>query len=262
MAFLKIWKLILLCLLYCVVFFKATDALSQEITREAAPTLEKEKNISGGVSVDFSSKYVWRGIPLSEGPVLQSQGWFYAYGAQVLLWTNLDLGQVPEGRLNEVDLQMSYEYEWKNLSIEPILIFYFFPNQGGTPPTGEAGFKLSYKLGPIKFSTGQAFDMMEFRGSYFGAFGVSYEREFTPYFSLQTAAGIGWANSQFNEAYFGVPKGALNLFQWNLGLTFTPCRYLFLTPHLRVSTILDGALQKAVDTTTNVVGGLELGAEF
>jgi len=239
-----------------------SHGFSQDSSREIPSPEESEKKISGGVSVDFVSKYVWRGIPSSEGPVLQSEGWFSAYGAQVLVWSNLDLGEAPDGRLNEIDLQASYEYEWKHLKVEPIFLFYFFPNQGGTAPTGEGGIKLSYTLGPFHFTTGHAFDIMEFRGAYFGAVGASYQHEFYSYFSLETGAGIGWGNAQFNEAYFALPKAALNVFQWNLALTFTPCRYLYLTPHLKVSSILDGSLRGQVSSPTNVYGGLQIGAEF
>jgi hypothetical protein len=255
----RLCKWIFIGLVFFAGLLRTADSFSQETSREVISPPETEKKISGGVSTDFVSKYVWRGIPLSEGPVMQSEGWFSAYGANVVVWSNLDLG---ESELNEIDLQTSYRYQWKNLSVEPILLFYFFPNQGGAPPTGEAGFKLSYSLGPFQFTTGHAFDFMEFGGAYFGAVAAGYQREFTSYFSLETAAGIGWANSQFNEAYLGVPHGALNVFQWSLALTFSPCRYLFVTPHLKVSSLLDGRLQGQVSRPTNVSGGFQLGVEF
>jgi hypothetical protein len=259
MTKLRLCKWIFLGVIFAISLLKAVPTFSQEVSREITEPTGPEKKISGGISTDFVSKYVWRGIPLSEGPVIQTEGWLSAYGAQMIVWSNLDLG---EGKLNEIDLQTSYHYQWENLSVEPILLFYFFPNQGGTPPTGEAGFKISYSLGPFRFSTGHAFDFMEFRGSYFGAVGAGYQKEFTSYFSLETNAGIGWANSQFNEAYFGVHQGALNVFQWNLALTFSPCRYFFFTPHLKVSSLLDGDLKGQVSKATNVSGGFQLGFEF
>ncbi len=254
----KVCKWIFLGLIFFAPLLQAADSSCQETSREM-PVVEEGKKISGGVSADFVSKYVWRGIPLSEGPVFQSEGWFYAYGAQIAVWNNFDLG---EEELNETDLQASYQYEWKNLKIEPILLFYFFPGQEDSPPTGEAGFKLSYSLGPFQFITGHAFDFMEFQGSYFGAVAAGYQRDFTSFFSLETAAGIGWANSRFNNAYLGVSQGALNLFQWNLALTFTPCPYLFVTPHLKVSALLDGDLRRQVSRATNVSGGFQMGLEF
>jgi hypothetical protein len=256
----KICNWILLSLLFFPTLLWVSDSFSQETTREGISYQpETEKKISGGASIDFVSKYIWRGIPLSDGPVLQSDGWIKAYGAQVLLWGNLDLS---EGSLNEIDLQTSYHYQWKNLSVEPTLLFYFFHGQGGEPPTGEAGFKLSYALGPVQLTTGHAFDFMEFGGAYFGAFSASYEREFTSYFSLETDAGFGWANSQFNEAYFGVPHGALNYAQWNIAFTFSPLPHLFFSPHLKVSVLTDSRLREQVSSPTNVVGGLQLGADF
>ena len=254
----KLCKRIFLGFLLLSGLLQITHGLAQETARENPYPLDEEKKISGGVSTDFVSKYVWRGIPLSEGPAIQSAGWLSAYGAQILLWSNFDLA---EETLNEVDLQASYTYEWNNLSIEPILLFYFLPHQDA-PNTGEAGFKLSYALGPFRFITGHAFDFIEFGGAYFGAVGAGYQREFTDYFSLETSAGIGWANSQFNEAYFGVSQGALNVFQWTLALTFSPGGHLFITPHLKVSSILDGDLRGSVDKGTNVSGGFEAGLEF
>src|SRR5262249_45500310 len=132
---------IFLALVFGATLLRVSDSFSQETTREEFyPRPESEKKISGGASIDFVSKYVWRGIPMSRRPALQSDAWMKAYGAQVLVWGNLDLS---EGSLNEIDLQTSYHYEWKNLSLEPTLIFYFFHGQSGEPPTGEAGFKLS-----------------------------------------------------------------------------------------------------------------------
>src|SRR5215467_2919137 len=130
---------IFLALVFSATLLRASDSFSQETTREEIyPRPESEKKISGGASIDFVSKYVWRGIPLSDSPVLQSDAWVKAYGAQVLVWGNLDLS---EGSLNEIDLQTSYHYQWKNLIVEPALIFYFPRGQAGVAPTGEAGFK-------------------------------------------------------------------------------------------------------------------------
>ena len=50
--------------------------------------VEEKRIFSAGGQVDFDSIYIWRGIKLSDGPVMQPSAWIEAYGAKFTVWSN------------------------------------------------------------------------------------------------------------------------------------------------------------------------------
>ena len=234
---------------------------------ENADYLQKENLIViYGSEVDFNSRYVWRGIAYSEGPVMQPSVWVTASGFTFSIWNNFVLtDEANQGdfhHLNEVDLSLSYSRERGKLAIEPSLQFYQYPKQEDSPSTGEASLLLSYPVGSITVFSSHTFDIVRYGGSYFGDAGLSYEHEFHSKLSMETSLSLGLGSSKFNEVYLGLPKSAFNVTSGALSFTYYPINFLYLRPHIELSVIVDGDLRNQVDDPTIVNVGLAVGMEF
>lgn len=240
---------------------EATPVYSGETGDKLIPA-EEEGGVGWGVEADFVSQYVWRGIELSEGPVLQPSMWLSWRGATFSVWGNFVLNDEPgQGQLNEIDFTLGYGFERQGFFAGPLLLFYLYPNQD-TPATGEAAAVLGFQRGPFKIFSAQIFDMIASPGAYFGLFGGSFEHEFHEKLSFKTSAGFAWANAEFNETNFEVASFALNLFVWNLEFSWAVAGPLYLRPHMKVSILIDEDLRDSVEHPNLVSGGLAVGVEF
>jgi hypothetical protein len=73
-------------------FLPVAFALCATVAAPAAaqdPTPERTPAVSGSVTADLLSHYVWRGLRLSDGVVLQPSAGFETHGFAVNLWWNL-----------------------------------------------------------------------------------------------------------------------------------------------------------------------------
>lgn len=86
----------------------------------------------GAVTVDFASAYIFRGVTLNEGPVVQP-GWTISpvSGLTLGVWGNLDIddndGAVDKGQFSEVDLSASYEFSLEDASLTLAYAEYLYP---------------------------------------------------------------------------------------------------------------------------------------
>ena len=75
----------------------------------------------------------------------------------------------------------------------------------------ESSLKLSYPAGPLRIFTTHAFDVLAYRGAYFGEAGLEYARQVTKNTEFRISGRSGWASAKFNDVYIGVNKSAFNL---------------------------------------------------
>jgi Bacterial protein of unknown function (Gcw_chp). len=226
------------------------------------PKSDRTRPFTVGGELDFASRYVWRGVAYSTGPVLQPSAWISTHGFTFTVWNNVDLTDEPaRSTYNELDLYFTYRKTWKKISFEPSLNIYYYPTQH-LAGTAELHFNFYYSLGPVDLFTTQSVDIVESQGAYFGEFGLAFERKFHPKISLKTLASFGWANGRFNQVTFGIDRAALNLFSYNLRFLYYPVKFFYLRPHLEFTALLDGILRKQVAHPTIVSGGLAVGLNF
>jgi outer membrane scaffolding protein for murein synthesis (MipA/OmpV family) len=103
---------------------------------------------------------------------------------------------------------------------------------------------------------------MRYKGSYFGDAGLSYEYGFNSNkLSLEVSVSLGWGSSKFNEVYLGLSKSALNVAGGSLSLTYYPINFLYIRPHVELSSIVDGDLRNQVDDPTTLNFGMAVGVE-
>ncbi|MFA5038688.1 MAG: hypothetical protein WC732_03300 [Candidatus Omnitrophota bacterium] len=82
-------------------------------------------------SLDFYSKYVWRGFTLDSDPVLQPSFSVSAKGFTFTFWNNSDVADDDASKSNEIDLTVDYTRTFGILSVSAGHIYYDFPGTNG-----------------------------------------------------------------------------------------------------------------------------------
>ena len=90
---------------------------------EAAPAAAPAIPTSATASVGYMSQYVWRGLVLSDGGVIQPSIDFNYGGFNANLWANYDRNPDIQ-QTNETDLTLKYTYAIKDLSLSAGYIYY------------------------------------------------------------------------------------------------------------------------------------------
>ncbi|MFB3895539.1 MAG: hypothetical protein ACE14V_04465 [bacterium] len=251
-------KYIISCL--PIVFCLGSLGFTENQTIDANTT---EPAVSYGAEVDFTSRYIWRGMPFSEGAVMQTSVWVSAADFTLTLWNNFVLHHEPNhGQVNEFDLTLGYGKEWDNISIEPSLNYYWYPNQEEAPSTGECIVKIAYTINELELYTTHNIDIKEYPGAYFGDVGLGYSHDLNPNLTFDGQISLGWGSSKFNDTYIGISKSALNVAQCDFAVTFHLENGIYFRPHIALSTILDHELREQFDDSTMVYGGMAIGKEF
>ena len=156
--------------------------LSCGFAQESPKHPEEDHNLTFGGETDFTSGYVWRGLLLDDGPIMQPSAWISKSGFTFAAWTSHPLSKTSEStHLNASTLTLTYGRDWKKLTIEPSVESYFNrrAEDSNDPNTMEGSLKLSYSAGPLRVFTIHAFDVLTYRGAYFGEAGLGYERHVT-----------------------------------------------------------------------------------
>ena len=221
--------------------------------------------INFGLETDFNSQYLWRGIVLSDRPVLQPSAWISGFGFEFTAWRNLNLTRTGENvHLHTTNLNLTYSHDWKKVRIEPSLDAYLNQPPKGfhDPNTMEASLKLSYPVGRLRIFTSHAFDVITYRGSYFGEAGVSYEGRLTERVVPAVSITAGWSSSTFNKTYIGFDKRAFNFVGAEASVTYYLRDHLYLRPHFEFSTTAARELREYLDFPTSANFGLAVGMDF
>lgn len=223
-------------------------------------------SLEAGVETDARSRYVFRGLVYSEGPVTQSMAWLSVDGLYLYAWSNVAL-PVAAGarRLDEVDLGASYAFERGDLTVEPALDLYLYRPPEPTsedvadPHTAEVSVKVSYAIGGATLFTRHVVDAGSYRGAYFGELGSTYERAISPRTDIGVSVQLGWASARFNREYLGVVRPGLGLVEAGVSLTRKLGRHFYVKPHLEVTTVPDGGLRAHIANPTVRRAGLAFG---
>jgi uncharacterized protein (TIGR02001 family) len=103
--------------------------------------MAEDAEISAEIGMDYASKYVWRGQPVNDEPVLQPSVTLSAGGFSLNVWGSVDLTNFGDesgaysGResvFQEVDYTLSYGMDLDSVSVEAGYIYYDFPGSGAS----------------------------------------------------------------------------------------------------------------------------------
>jgi hypothetical protein len=215
-----------------------------------------------GAEMDFNSRYVWRGILLDDVPVWQPSAWISAFGFTFTAWGNVAQTSAPGGASQKTGgLTLTYGRGWEKLKIEAALDAYQGVQSSDIEArsTMEGSLKLSYPVGPLRIFTTHAFDVLAYRGSYFGEAGLEYLTQVTKSAEFTISIRSGWASSKFNDVYIGVDKSAFNFAGVEGSLTYYLGRRLYFRPHIEFSSITDRRLREQLEPARIVKFGLAIG---
>jgi MltA-interacting protein MipA len=239
------------------------DPPAQSTDKQSANEASGENaTFTYGAETDLNSGYVWRGLLLDEGPVMQPSAWISAFGFTLTAWSNVAMTSASEGAgLNSGGLILTYERDWEKLKLQAALDTYMGRQSSDIESrnTMEGSLRLSYPVGPLRIFTTHAFDVLAYRGSYFGEAGLEYERQVTKNTELTISVRSGWASSKFNDVYIGVDKSAFNFVGAEGSLTYYFGPHMYFRPHIEFSSITDQRLRGQLAPASIITFGLAFG---
>lgn len=232
----------------------------------AGASAEEAKGFSVSSDITAASKYVWRGLILTDEQVLQPSLTVARKGLSLNLWANTDLTDIngTSGEINELDYTIDYSFSRDKADFSVGLIQYTFPHTGFEPTTEiYASAGLSVLLSP---TVSVYYDVDEVGGLY-GTFGVSHSiplgevvKGISP--SLDLSGSIGYATSDWNEGYYGVSSSGLVDLLLTASLSVPIDEYLSLAPFVSFSQVLDSDLERAVADDNAAFFGATLSLAF
>jgi hypothetical protein len=259
---------------------KGALGLAQPVTLDAPEeaAAEAEESTASGLEmptfsadVTFANKYVWRGIRLTDGPVMQPSvtvGW---YGFSFNIWGNMDLddANANNGQFNEIDYTLDYTttlfepLEWLEGSVG--FIVYQFPNTA-FPTTTEFYLGLAAPDVLLSPSLTAYFDIDEINGVYLqGAIGHSFDLgELCEGVSaaIDLGATLGVGSDNYCQGYFGVDKSSFTDYSFSLAMPIAIGDNVSVTPSVTLTGVITGPLRSAVAESENIVYGVNVGVSF
>lgn len=225
--------------------------------------------IKVATTLDYSSKYIFRGIPQTDEPVLQpgidlvipkvglgqlAIGW----------WGNLNLtdgaGRSKENEFTEYDWSLAYGLALNEMvNLEVGTIYYYFPHGGKdfTPMNGlgnnhDSDTHEFYGQATLTLAAGfQAVATGYYDGdevkSWYVSSGVNHHAKLTDTWSSTLSAQVAWAPENYNKAYFGYESGGFNDVLLGASLDAAIDKNFRLKIGVAYSEIIDTDLERAVD---------------
>lgn len=223
---------------------------------------------SGGVEMAATNRYLWRGMTVTEGSLLQPYVWLSHSNLTFALWSNVNLTK-PEDDIkrDEIDVILSYELALGSFSVETAFNYYHYIDQPDAPSTGELSCKVGYPVGIFTLNAGVVADVIEYPGALYLEQQIEAEKELNDSFTLYAAATLGSGLKKFNEAYLfdieenPIAKNKVNLATFDLRLTYTAANGIYLVPFLQYNQTLSKELEYPLDKNSNAIG-LFVGWEF
>lgn len=241
---------------------KINDYDSNKTRRRSASNRFKVFHLS--VHSDFASRYVWNGLPFSEGAVWQPSFNIEYQGFGASIWTNFVMDDEPnQGQINEIDVTGYYSRKISKLEIDVSLTYSFYPNPDPAslnfgPPVFQGELILTYPVGPIDLFSNLYVSFINPGGGVFWRMGVGYKKELPLHFSLSTYAQFGLSNGPYNTFYIAPVGIRPNLFQYTLAFPWSPLPGFIVRPQMNVSAILAEDLRSALPNPTLIWGVLTL----
>jgi hypothetical protein len=170
-----------------------------------------QHDTSVDVTATLATAYVWRGLALTDGPVIQPGVTVGYAGASFNLWANGDLDDVngTEGRINEIDYTLDYAFTAGRATYSLGLIRYTFPNTAFDETLelyAGAGFAVAGSPSIKLFRDVEAVDGL------YGSVGVSHGVPLSADHSLDIGVTLAFASAEYATAYYaGAGAGLTDL---------------------------------------------------
>jgi hypothetical protein len=244
-------------------------AAEAEDAESGNQVFEPGSQVSFDFSVTYNTKYVWRGINVVDGSVLQPSATVSYRDLSLNVWGNRDLtgknGQ--RGDFTEYDVTLDYSlWSWRNLWLNVGTIYYKFPHSDA-PSTNElyASVGMDTILSP---SLTVYQDVDEADGTY-ASFSVGHEIADAVSFSetagldIALTASLGYGSSNYNDFYYsGVDSSGFTDVMMGISFPIRITENFVLTPAVNYSELLDSDIRDSMSDDSNVWGGLTASYSF
>lgn len=214
------------------------------------------------VELDFNSAYVWRGIVLNKGPVIQpSVDVSLPLGIGLNVWGNMDIddndGTVKAGEFSEIDITISKEFLSGPVTWSVGYIEYLFPYQGDTYATTEGtrevqiSAALSSAYG-LSISLTGYYDIDEVKDLY-AALALEYSTKLPGNLDLGAGTAIAYAGKDMSAG----DSSGMDDFNVSVGISSSITDNIVLSGHVTYT----GTLDKDVlpDQDVDVYAGIGIG---
>ncbi len=247
---------------FIIAFFLLTTINNTSLFSQVDNEESSEKRIEFGLLADYNSRYIWRGLVLSEGSVIQPSGWASYKNFTLNVWGNLDL-KPTEHVFNEFDITGTYQLEIKTITFEPSFVIYSYPFSASQPVTMELGLKISKNIfSSMTVYLSNNLDVVRYPGAFYIEPGLNYEHEFSGFFNSGITGGMGWSTSKFYNAYAGSSQSGFNEYFFNIYGNFTFQNYCCVRPRFELNMLIDKSLKEAAGKNYIINLGITLSKDF
>jgi len=232
--------------------------------KEICPTEEK-KGVCFGADAAFLSKYVYRGLMTTNGPVFQPNLWVSYSGFTVSAWGNLDMTDINgfKGNINEMDYTLDYSGSIGKLNYSAGAVYYNFPHTE-VKDTSEAYVGVGYDV-ILQPKLVVYYDFWQVDGFY-GAFSIGHGFELPEVLGLKSSfdlsAQVGLASKNYNRNTFGADHTTFTDMMYSASLPVTITDNFTVKPTVCYSSVLDRTIRSKNEHNDNFVWGGVLSASF
>lgn len=186
---------------------------------------------SVGGELDVNSRYLWRGIALSGGPVAQPTAYVDWRGLTGAVWLNLMLSKEGGAPLTTVLPSLSYLYERGDISLGAEAAWIWdIGDTAGNPTAVTLGAEASWSPGVLEISTGHYVNVATAPGAYWGEIGVGLAAEVDPW-ALVADVEVGVGSPRFRTLYLDHLPAALVVVTGSLRLAYAFGEHLSTALH-------------------------------
>ncbi|MGH9321187.1 MAG: hypothetical protein ACRD21_29260 [Vicinamibacteria bacterium] len=231
---------------------------------EVDPQESSSRGTTYGFELDTRSQYLFRGLPFTEGPVSQIAGWVATRGFTFFAWGNFLLErELRQQGFSETNFGASYERQWKNLTLRPGFVTYFYhaPSHLEAEPTSEGSLTAMYTIGAVDVFTQQVVDVGSARGAYYGEAGVSLDRSLGGALAIAGTLSCDFASARYNQAVFGLEHRGFNQVGLEISVTWAPSERVYFRPHFELARTLDSDLRRRLGRSAVAAFGLAIAFE-
>lgn len=248
-----------------------TNQAPQETVPSAAVSPnQKNKIISGYMEINYNRHYLWRGALWGNNDISQPEVHFDFRNFSFGLASNLNL--VPRNLsmdsykqkvvFDEYDIELSYQNSVRKLEYQVQLLSYAYFKQINTPNTTELCANFKYPLcRHTKLFTENAADIASYKGAFYNATGLIYEREINN-LTLEYKVFTCFASSGFNCAYNGADVNAVNFIGTSLYLEYSLMNNFYIAAKGEYNQYTNKEIQLSTGLKKTDNFGINFGLEF
>lgn len=240
----------------------APRAHAQDVAPEAAaPDSAAEPTPAWGFEIEPVSRYVWRGIRLSDGAAVQPSLWRQAGPAKLGVWANVDASTPGDRGVNEIDGTLGMERKLGSITASPSAVVYAYP-RGDAPTSGEVALELSRPLAlGVDVGAAASADVVAYAGATFATLSLTHDATPWPHATLETQVSFSHGSGRFVRAYIADLAHGMDLESASASLEVEAFG-MTLRPHVGADRVRQADVRDRMPSRPRFVAGVAMGRDF